>query len=275
MQLGEYLANVVAVGAYLGKSDGMKELTIVDMQNVAAKRSGWCRSTKYVNAHSKLLWECSNAHQWLSTPSNTKYLQRWCPICAIHISETICRQYFEALFGTAFPKIRPGWLINQNGNCLELDGFSSELKIAFEYNGIQHYEEVKRFTRVNQTSSESLRKRISTDRIKRKTCEKNGIQLIEIPYTVSHAQMGKYILTKCHDAGIVVPNSKLNIDIRQFKSYQNDRIEKLAEILKARATPTHIKSGTGCYVCKRKVAAVKSGISRRKISFTEKIIDRF
>ena len=37
-----------------------------------------------------------------------------------------------------FRKIRPDWIKNKEGNKLELDFYCEELKLAFEYQGIQH-----------------------------------------------------------------------------------------------------------------------------------------
>lgn len=36
---------------------------------------------KYVNAHTKIEWECENKHRWFATPHNISR-GRWCPECA-------------------------------------------------------------------------------------------------------------------------------------------------------------------------------------------------
>ena len=59
-----------------------KKLTIEDMQAIAKKRRGKCLSSKYINIHSKLIWECEEGHQWMSTPSSIKHSKSWCPDCA-------------------------------------------------------------------------------------------------------------------------------------------------------------------------------------------------
>ncbi len=56
------------------------ELTIAEMRYLAEKQGGGCLSEKYVNAATKLLWQCSEGHQWKATPTNIKR-GRWCPYC--------------------------------------------------------------------------------------------------------------------------------------------------------------------------------------------------
>ena len=89
-------------------------------------------------------WECKNGHTWVSTVFNIKNMDSWCPYC-LNKSEQKCRELFEQITGKKFPKIRPKWLINDRGNQMELDGYCEELKIAFEYQGKQHYEIVEFF----------------------------------------------------------------------------------------------------------------------------------
>ena len=58
------------------------KLTIEEMHALAQHRGGKCLSNKYVSAHSKLLWECAEGHQWKASPTHIKY-GRWCPVCAV------------------------------------------------------------------------------------------------------------------------------------------------------------------------------------------------
>lgn len=57
-----------------------KKLTILEMQNIALQRGGWCLSTEYVNAKTKLWWQCKNGHIWNARPDNIKQ-NEWCPYC--------------------------------------------------------------------------------------------------------------------------------------------------------------------------------------------------
>jgi hypothetical protein len=99
---------------------------------------------------------------------------RRCPNCKFK-SEKLSREIFERLVGHKFPKRRPNFLQG-----LEFDGYCSELGIAFEYNGLQHYEICNV---VRYDSEERLDKRKENDKLKAELCEKNGIKLCVIPYT--------------------------------------------------------------------------------------------
>jgi len=59
------------------------KITIKQMKELARNNGGKCLSTQYVNAQTKLLWQCLNGHQWLASPSHIKQ-GSWCPRCAGH-----------------------------------------------------------------------------------------------------------------------------------------------------------------------------------------------
>lgn len=59
----------------------MKRLSIESMQHLAESRGGKCLSKIYKGNKTKLLWECSEGHQWNATPSHIKH-STWCPYCA-------------------------------------------------------------------------------------------------------------------------------------------------------------------------------------------------
>lgn len=66
-----------------------KSLTIKDMKELAKKRGGKCLSKKYVNAHTKLLWQCKKKHCWYAVPDGMKRRNKWCPYCAGNARQTI------------------------------------------------------------------------------------------------------------------------------------------------------------------------------------------
>ena len=68
-------------GAWCHECGGSKKLTIEEMQVLAKSRGGKCLSKKYVNARTKLQWECEKGHRWKSTPSKIKNRGQWCPEC--------------------------------------------------------------------------------------------------------------------------------------------------------------------------------------------------
>lgn len=63
------------------KSAKSKRLTIDEMHLLAENRGGICLSTNYINARTKLLWECKRGHQWEAKPDSIKR-GSWCPICS-------------------------------------------------------------------------------------------------------------------------------------------------------------------------------------------------
>jgi len=82
------------------------------------------------------------------------------------------------------------------GWCLELDIYIPKLKIAFEYNGIQHYK-FNHFFFNNKEDFQALQYR---DRCKKKLCKKNNIKLIVIKYNEELSE--QLILTKLKRIGI-------------------------------------------------------------------------
>jgi hypothetical protein len=103
-------------------------------------------------------------------------------------SEEECRNIIEFLTGEKFPKIRPDFLqYPKTGNNLELDGYCPELRIAFEYNGKQHYSFVPYFHK----SYDDFMEQIKHDNFKKERCHNLGIRLIVVPYNVKN--ITKYI----------------------------------------------------------------------------------
>lgn len=97
--------------------------------------------------------------------------------------EAECRRVLQFLFKRKFDKDRPNFLRNPvtGGDFnLELDCFDPELKIALEYNGIQHYEYIPFFHK----NKEAFLNQKYRDDMKRRICRENGIVLIEVPHTI-------------------------------------------------------------------------------------------
>lgn len=165
--------------------------TIEDMQKLAKEKNGKCLSTKYINAQTKLLWQCGHGHSWCAKPNNIKSGQ-WCPQCADSNREKYCREIIEELTQKKFPTVRPKWLKNPKTNyVLELDGYNKELKIAFEYQGRQHYDEGHYFNRKSELNSRQYR-----DELKRKICKKKDILLLEPNYKMSEKEILRHFYTK-------------------------------------------------------------------------------
>nr|UOX61062.1 MAG: putative uyr/REP helicase [Diabrotica toursvirus 3a] len=112
--------------------------------------------------------------------------------------EKICRNYLEKKFKVRFRKMRPEFLKNPVTNMnLELDCFSPELAIAVEYNGRQHYEHVPKFHK----TYDDFTKQKYRDVIKKMLCKKQGITLIEVPYTVQHKDIPRFLENELYKCG--------------------------------------------------------------------------
>jgi hypothetical protein len=110
--------------------------------------------------------------------------------------EAECRRVLQKIFGRPFLSQRPDFLRNPvtGGEFnLELDCYNSELKLAVEYNGIQHYKYVPYFHK----NHEHFMNQKYRDDMKRRMCKDNGIILIEVPYTVKIPDIEQYIINAC------------------------------------------------------------------------------
>lgn len=98
-----------------------------------------------------------------------------------HETETCMRERLGKIFGVEFKKVRPTWLRNPTTNrCLELDMYSEELALAFEYDGAQH----THFTPHYHGSREHYEYRVLVDQLKSRLCVEHDVTLIRIPYTI-------------------------------------------------------------------------------------------
>lgn len=104
--------------------------------------------------------------------------------------EQITRETMERIYGVPFTSQRPDFLKNpRTGENLELDCYNAELKIAAEYNGIQHYI----WPNYTGQSEEEFHKQLSRDEYKVNQCDLNGVYLITIPYQIPFDEIPSYI----------------------------------------------------------------------------------
>lgn len=105
--------------------------------------------------------------------------------------EVICKNYVEYLFERPFIKCRPSFLYNTvTHENLELDCYNADLRLAIEYNGRQHYEYVPFLHGNSRTNFHNQKYR---DEKKKEMCEKQGIYLITVPYTVPHDKIPSFL----------------------------------------------------------------------------------
>jgi hypothetical protein len=72
---------------------------------------------------------------------------------------------------------------------MELDVYNEELKIAIEYNGRQHYIYPNGFHKTLEEHEDQKER----DRSKLDQCDKKGVYLITVPYTIPLCKIQCYI----------------------------------------------------------------------------------
>lgn len=72
--------NHIKNGTWCPRCSGQLKPTIANMRDIASRRGGKCLSDEYINAHTKLEWECVSGHTWSASPTNIKQ-GKWCKKC--------------------------------------------------------------------------------------------------------------------------------------------------------------------------------------------------
>lgn len=133
--------------------------------------------------------------------STTSIKQRRSPPPKASKGEEECRRVLQYLFNKPFNKARPNFLRNPvtGGDFnLELDCFNPELRIAVEYNGIQHYKYIPFFHK----NKEAFLNQKYRDDMKRRICRENGILLIEVSHEIRLEDIKKYIESELTRNGV-------------------------------------------------------------------------
>ena len=97
----------------------------------------------------------------------------------------------ERIFQRKFYHGRPDFLRNPiTGNYnLELDCYNSDIGLAVEYNGEQHYKYIPFF----HQNKEAFKNQLYRDELKRRMCKDAGVTLIEVPYTIPVDEIESYL----------------------------------------------------------------------------------
>ena len=123
----------------------------------------------------------NNESQTLKPPKKTRKLNK---------GEERCRQIFEKLFNKEFCTIRPDFLKNDCTDLnMEIDGYNDELKLGFEYQGVQHYKHTPYFHKDIQ----DFNKQVYRDNLKKEMLEKNGIKVVYVPYYIEYDDIEDFV----------------------------------------------------------------------------------
>ena len=146
---------------------------LLEINRYIKKLGGDCLSTEYKNNEENLEFKCKKGHIFHESWSDVKHSMRWCKECAPnrYVGETLARMILEHLLSTKMPS---SYLKSMGG--LQLDGYCKKRKVAFEYQGYQHYTKGSYF----HNDAEKYKNQQARDSQKKLLCKENEITLIEI-----------------------------------------------------------------------------------------------
>jgi hypothetical protein len=159
---------------------------------------------------------------------------------------------------------------------LELDGYCEDLKIAFEYDGEQHFKEVKLFHRDGKTFEDGQKR----DLRKGELCKKNNILLIRVPYYIKFDKIQEFIRVELNKNSVTITDH-YDKNFKEFKGIytKNESFLKIKQQVESKGgklvdtcyinnqakmkiickighefelTPKLIISGRWCAVCSKK-----------------------
>lgn len=188
---------------------GVSKNNLTDCFKLAESHGGKCLSIKYVNATTIMQWKCSRKHKWNSTYNNIQRGQ-WCPECntskvqnkLFSIIRDIFFQYEAKQNFTDFV-----WLKSKKGRKQEIDIFVYNIKLAIEYDGIQHYKPT-RFGGISQKrAEENLKYTKKLDKLKNKKIKQNPEDVkyfIRFNYLEKKKLSKEYVMKKLTDNNILI-----------------------------------------------------------------------
>ena len=107
--------------------------------------------------------------------------------------EKICKQVIEEICNKPFYTVRPDFLKNpETKRNLEIDCYNDECRLGVEYSGAQHFVYPNGFHKTKEEFNNQIRR----DMFKVEQCDRNGIYLITVPYTVPHDKIREYIIER-------------------------------------------------------------------------------
>jgi hypothetical protein len=112
------------------------------------------------------------------------------PVTIQRTGELETRAALERIFGQPFVKVRPSWIVNPKTNRrLELDCYNADLRLACEYNGIQHAV----FPNPFHSTLAEFEAQQGRDAYKAQACQQHGVCLLVVPHTVARPEIEHYL----------------------------------------------------------------------------------
>lgn len=204
---------------------GNTQRTIEQLRSIIETRGGRLLTEEYRGVDGSYDFLCNLGHQNRNIFKKIEAGQ-WCSTCnKTSKSEEITRAILENLFGSPFPKKRPKWLRNSRGRQMELDGYSEDLQVAFEYQGAQHFKDVGIYPG-------SLPQRISDDELKSKLCSENNVRLLVFTYLEDFSDF--HVLARSQLNGWdQISKFDFTKPVNFEKAYiRSDRLQDLKDLLK-------------------------------------------
>ena len=133
----------------------------------------------------RVWWLCSKnqEHEWEARIANRGSHGAGCSFC-LKKNQSLLFEYVKSIFSQSeihYDFKHHDLRYSKSNYPMELDIWLPDEKIAFEYQGEQHYIDVKEMKGWDLSSG--LHELKSRDQEKRNACESHGIMLVEIPYT--------------------------------------------------------------------------------------------
>ena len=263
-----HIWSALPIGTWCARCKGHGK-GIEDIRTMAEKRGGKLLSDTFIGVDKKYEFKCSVGHSFSMTFAKMQGGQ-WCSICSKGSkSEELVRVVMEQIFGVEFKRVRPSWLKNDRNVPMELDGYSQDLKIAFEYQGRQHYETM--FFLIDQ----DLKRIQKNDRLKAKICKDRGVSLFIFTHEQNYRKFPQIAFEQAQKFGLPVDQYDFKQEIDFDRAYiRTDKLEELRERTASKSLRLLSKKWLGvehyykveCEVCKNAYDVAGTAFMGRKIN---------
>src|SRR5712692_3203144 len=237
-------------GGFCSRCSGHARRTREDYERLAAQFKGRVVMTAW-NVNSASTWICRYGHRFTRAYDKIASTGRFCPDCDAALAERQCKAALEQLFGVPFQKTKIKNLRGLRGGLLELDLYNSDLKLALEHNGLQHYKPVRFGSQTHAEASAKFAVQREHDRLRRAYCAREGITLIEIRELGSVTKLDDLkgiIRESCVAGGILLPANFDIVDLKIDSVHLSTREEEMWERILRQAKAVGLSAVTKSYL---------------------------